>query len=78
MFEFQVTADTTKEVQAFMTSARANDVNIEDWSTWSDRSQTAWQDIVHGWGKTTLLPKHLNRLADTMEVKLIFVEREKP
>ncbi|MEO0986201.1 MAG: hypothetical protein AAFY20_11695 [Cyanobacteria bacterium J06639_14] len=73
MFRIQINADTEQEVEAFMTTISAEDVVIEEWD-YTLRETGKTETIVHGFGMSPCLPKYLNRLADVMEISLIYAE----
>lgn len=73
LFRFQVNGDTEKKVETFMTTTSALDVVIEEWDYTFKGTQES-MTVVHGFGMSPCLPKDLNRLADVMEVALIYTE----
>jgi hypothetical protein len=72
MYEFQIVTKTESEAEHFMTEIGAEDVSIEDWS--GSRPGKEYENYICSFGLTTLTPKQLNRVADSLGVALIYVE----
>jgi hypothetical protein len=74
LFEFQILTDTAKEARAFMDDVKAQDVVIETWNFSPIEGDTEIEEC-YGFGLTHYKPKLLKRIADFMDIRLVYAER---
>jgi len=71
--QFQVNGSCEKEVQVFLDTVKAIQPTVEwGWNTLEPGCENNPQE-VQGFGYTNLPLKHLNRLADFLELQLVYV-----
>jgi|GEM_PF-5425392 len=72
LFEFQIVTDTPKEAERFMREVEAWDVSVEEtWYSFINRDDV---EYCCGFGVTHYKPKLLKRIADFMDLRLVYVK----